>query len=357
MDVFRMLVSALVGTIPNNRVQQRHVDVSAVPANLNREMLYESFMPINALVFISETTKLSRDTLVDFARKTVLAVKSLLLEDPECFSQFDNYQSKVRVDDERLQSALEARNKYLDADHSMIARGMVQDKYKLLKARGGLSRLYYEDEDQKYLEMLERLMHAKYESDGISRAVQREKTEFYGEKAYIPQSAVLDARVSLSLGGSIFMPGLLATVAKNLGLPNKEEQVGNALGKVLAPVEELLSRMHLKSFTEKKTLVLDFLQGCLRRKDGVFKEKIDRGFEERSKLLQIYFKNDPKAQSRLRELDRLQEEEINRLIAIFRNIREEDLVLRLDKPVVQAYSNLLGYGQRAAKDALYDLFR
>lgn len=329
-----------------------------VPPNLNRELLYESFISMNSMVFISEMNQFGQDFLEDFIRRTVFVAKELLLEDPGNLYQFDNYQEKVNYQEARLKSALELRNQYFNSDRSMIARELSAEKYKALKSRvhGKLPSLYHEDEDEKYIRMMARLMSAKHEDDGIYRAIQREAAEFYGEKAKIPKSLVLDSNVSLSIGGSVFAPGILASLVKELNVPNISELIGMAVPKLLAPSEELVSKIHLKSFTERKSIILGFLQGCLERKDGPFKDKIDKAFEERTKILEVYLRGDQKAQEKLQILDRLQENEINKLLFVFRNIEERDLILRVDKPVIEAYINLLGHDQKSARESLYGLF-
>lgn len=368
MDVLRTLVNAvfrysglesgLLPRIDTPPVIGEEYYVTA-PTNLNREILYESFISIDSMVFVSEMNQFSSETLEDFIKKTVLVAKTLLLESPECFDQFSNYQDRVSSSDKRLRSALELRNKYFNADKSSIGRELTMEKYKALRSRVGAGPpgLYYEDEDRRYVQMMSRLMSAKYEDHGIYRAIARETGEFYGEKIKVPDSLALDSRVSLSIGGSIFVPGLLLALMKELNIPNKQGFISNALPRILGPSSELVSRMHLKSPTERRETILEFLQSCLRRKEGEFKAKIDEGFEERTKILETYLDGDPESQEKLRVLDRLQEEEINKLISVFRSVDEEDLVLRLDKSVTEAYGDLLNYGQKSARALLYDLFR
>ncbi|TBU19654.1 hypothetical protein CWI42_011280 [Ordospora colligata] len=337
---------------------------SLVPNNLNREILYEGFISIESVVFISEMNQFDLGMLEMFIKKTVLAVKSILVENPDAFYLFSdnsgiaNESRNVGID-EKLAEALNERNKYFEKDKSMIAKNLWLDKYNALKTRiaGKDLNIHYEDQNKEYLKMMERLTNAKYQDDGVSRAIRREMFEFYKEKVPMSVSRVLDSRISLSIGGPIFAPGILISLLRQLEVPNKSEMTNEIVAKLLAPTEELITRMQKKSFPERKALVLDFLQSCLMRKESIFRDKIDKAFEERTKILELYLKNDKSPQDKLKAFDKLQEKEICSLQFVFKNIEEEDLVLRLDKLVIEAYTGILESGQAYAKDTLYELFK
>ncbi|KAM0672374.1 hypothetical protein OCOL_000592 [Ordospora colligata] len=337
---------------------------SLVPNNLNREILYEGFISIESVVFISEMNQFDLGMLEMFIKKTVLAVKSILVENPDAFYLFSdnsgiaNESRNVGID-EKLAEALNERNKYFEKDKSMIAKNLWLDKYNALKTRiaGKDLNIHYEDQNKEYLKMMERLTNAKYQDDGVSRAIRREMFEFYKEKVPMSVSRVLDSRISLSIGGPIFAPGILISLLRQLDVPNKSEMTNEIVAKLLAPTEELITRMQKKSFPERKALVLDFLQSCLMRKESIFRDKIDKAFEERTKILELYLKNDKSPQDKLKAFDKLQEKEICSLQFVFKNIEEEDLVLRLDKLVIEAYTGILESGQAYAKDTLYELFK
>nr|AGE96047.1 hypothetical protein ECU01_1340 [Encephalitozoon cuniculi] len=362
MDFLKFFLNALVAHDSGNKVRtdtREHGGAYlGTSTNLNREILYEGFISIDSMVFISEMNQFSRELLEEFIRKTVFVAKELLFEDPSAFSRFNSCLEKSDYTEEKLRNALELRNQYFNSDKSMIGKELSMEKYKALISRtnGKLPRLHYEDKDEEYLRMMERLINSKHEDDGIHKAIRRETAEFYSDRAEIPKSLVLDSRISLSIGGSVFAPGILVDLIKKLNVPNISELINRMIPRLLAPSEELISRMHLKSFTEKKSLVVDFLYSCLERRDGPFKEKIDRAFEERTKILEVYLKGDPRAQQKLQVLDKLQEDEINKLIFVFRNVEEDGLVFRIDRPVVEAYISLLEDAQRPAKEALYNLF-
>ncbi|AFM97748.1 hypothetical protein EHEL_011250 [Encephalitozoon hellem ATCC 50504] len=364
MGLLRLFFNALVAHVSGD-MASGHGDTSAtdgglaIPTNLNREILYESFISIDSLVFISEMNQFTSEYMEEFVKKTVLVAKELLVENSSAFNQFNNYLDKVDGVGKDLKDALELRNKYFNSDRSTIGKELSAEKYRELRSRtnGRIPKLYYEDKDEEYVQMMKRLMNAKHEDDGIHKAINREMAEFYGEKTKISKTLVLDSRISLSIGGSIFAPGVLVGVVKSLAVPNVSEVINRVVPRLVSPCEDLISKMHLKSSTERRSLVMDFLYGCLERRNGLFKEKIDKAFEERTKILDIYLKGDSKAQEKLRILDKFQEDEINKLISVFKNIRDEDLVLRIDRPVVDAYINLLKSNQKPAKEHLYDLFK
>lgn len=363
MGLLRLFFNALVAHVSRDKIDEyERTDVAskdaAAPTNLNREILYESFMSIDSLVFICEMNQFTNGLMEDFVKKTVFVAKDLLVENPSAFNQFNNYLPKVDGVGKGLKDALELRNKYFNNDRSMIGRELSAQKYKELRSRvnGRLPKLYYEDKDEEYLQMMKRLMSAKHEDDGIHKAINREMAEFYGEKAEISKTLMLDSRISLSIGGSIFAPGIFANLIRSLRAPNVSEIINRAVPRLIAPSEDLISKMHLKSSTERRSLVIDFLYGCLKRKNGLFKEKIDKAFEERTRILDIYLKGDPRAQKKLQILDKFQEDEINKLVFLFKNIKDDDLALRIDRPVVEAYIDLLENNQTSAKENLYGLF-
>jgi hypothetical protein len=329
----------------------------AVPDNLNREVLYESFIPVDALIFILETSSLSRSAYEDLIRKTVIEVKGLLCADFANFHLLDNYALKPETRNRRLRAALETRNKYLENDKSLIAKGLVMEKYRQLAERVRNTEFVPKrDSDERYSQMMERLYDVMYADDGIYVAIQREKREFYRDNADVMPKEALDARTSLSLGGSVFMPGLLAAVLKSLNVAGKAEMIARALGDILAPIEELHSLAMHKSCTERRDLILSFLNSCLYRRTDVFKEKIDRGYETRSRILGLYLRGADDVAGKLQLLDELQENEIRRLINLYENMREKDLYLRVDKAVVEAYSRWLDDGQRESERRLRKLF-
>ncbi|AFN82462.1 hypothetical protein EROM_011180 [Encephalitozoon romaleae SJ-2008] len=363
MGLLRLFFNALVAHVSRDKMSEcEPADAPsgdmAIPTNLNREILYESFISINSLVFICEMNQFTDELMEEFVKKTVFVAKELLVENPSAFNQFNNYLTKVDGVGRDLKDALELRNKYFNNDRSMIGRELSAQKYKELRSRanGRLPRLYYEDKDEEYLQMMKRLMSAKHGDDGIHKAINREMAEFYGEKTEISKTLVLDSRISLSIGGSIFAPGIFANLIRSLSIPNISEIINRAVPRLIAPCEDLISKMHLKSSTERRSLVLDFLYGCLKRKNGPFKEKIDKAFEERTKILDIYLKGDPKAQKKLQILDKFQEDEINKLLFVFKNIKDDDLALRIDRAVVEAYIDFLENNQVSAKENLYGLF-
>ncbi|ADM10990.1 uncharacterized protein Eint_011280 [Encephalitozoon intestinalis ATCC 50506] len=365
MSVLKLFLNALVAGISRDeagRDKRSHDDPGngqiSIPINLNREILYESFISVDSMVFIFEMNQFTEESLEEFIKKTVFTAEELLLENPSVFDKFNNYLEEVDGVEKKLKDALELRNKYFANDRSLIGRNLSAKKYKSLHSRtnGHLPRLYYENKDKEYLQMMKRLISAKYEEDGMYKAINREMAEFYGERTEIPKSFVLDSRVSLSIGGSIFSPGILADLFRRLSVPNVSEMINRTVPRLLAPVEDLVSKIHLKTSTEKRSQVLDFLYSCLERKDSPFKEKIDRAFEERTKILEIYLKGDPKARQKLQILDKLQEDEISKLIFVFRNIEDDDLSLRIDKPVVKTYIDLLENNQKSTKELLYSMF-
>jgi len=339
---------------------------SLVPNNLNREILYESFVSIESVVFISEMNQFDLGMLDMFIKRTVLAVKSILIEDPAAFYLFAEDAGTGLANgarsagmNEKLAQALDERNKYFTKDKSMIARNLWLDKYNALKARitGKELDIHYEDQNKEYLKMMERLTNAKRQDDGVSRAIRREMFEFYKEKVPMSVSRVLDSRISLSIGGPIFSPNVLVSLLRQLDVPNKPEMTNEIVAKLLAPSEKLITMMQKKSFPERKALVLDFLQSCLMRRESIFRDRIDKAFEERTKILELYLKNDKSPEDKLKAFDKLQEKEICSLQFVFKNIEEEDLVLRLDKLVIEAYTGILESGQASAKDMLYELFK
>jgi hypothetical protein len=331
----------------------------AIPDNPNKEILYESFIPVDAIIFISEMNSLSKGVYDDLINKTVMEAKDLLLSDPANFHAFDNYATKVTGENKRLKGALELRNRYLNADKSLIARGLVMEEHK--KLRGHIEEtelgLKREDSDEKYRRMMDRLYGAKYADDGVYMAIQRERREFYRSRVNIAPDEAQDARISLSLGGPIFVPGLLAAVLRSLNIGNKTEMVTSALRDILAPVEELHLLLMHRSCTERKDLILSFLASCLHRRTDVFKEKIDRGYETRSKMLGLYLRNDGSAADKLKLLDELQEKEIKRLIVLYENMDDRHLFIRLNRAIIEAYARWLDDGQRESEKKLREFFK
>ncbi|EOB13497.1 hypothetical protein NBO_70g0005 [Nosema bombycis CQ1] len=110
---------------------------------------------------------------------------------------------------------------------------------------------------------------------------------------------------------------------------------------------------------DKKKSIIEFLINCLEIRNSQYRESIDNAFYQRSLLIEDYSKENENGDKIYKIMDKLQEEEIKKLIYIFENIKEDQLgTCLLNNPeLITKYLNYLCDGQESSKKKLLELFK
>lgn len=338
------------------------MDDISIPSirNLGREVLYEGFVSLDAILFLLETNILTSSNLKDFLTDTVLTARKMLLKDSSVFKYFLNFSTKVDCKDKKIKTLLERRNKIFDSDKSQIALSLTKERIEILRKRITSSLLLFDDKkEREYLRMVYDLSNSRYGDDGVSVNLAKERFEFYRENVSLTESQIEEAKISLNLGGSIFSPSLLFQITKGITIPEKREIIKKSLISIFEPLKILKKSIINRSFMDRKKEIIDFLINCLEIRTGQYRASVDEAFYHRSVLIGIYLKDGENNDDMYKILDRLQEEEIKKMIFIFENLKEEHLKMCLvtDPVLVDKYLNYLCDGQDSSKNKLLDFIK
>lgn len=327
--------------------------------NLSREILYESLISIDSIIFLLETNAILIKDLETFIKATIFETKKLLLKRPNVFLQFSNFSTKVEAPNSLIKQILKIRNKLFELDKSQIALLLTKQKFTELKSRIDVDLTLYDDQkENEYLRMIKSIFSSKNSEDGIQINLSKEKYEFYRENIDLTKQQIFDSKVSLNLGGSIFDPALLTTLIKKMTVQNKREIVKKTILSFFEPLLLLKRSTDNKTFIEKKKQILEFLSNCLEIKNSKYTALLDNAFYMRSKLIEYYVKENVNDEQFFKFLDILQERQIKKMIYCFENMTDKQLKYFLvpSKRMIELYLNYICDGQDSSKEKLFKLF-
>ncbi|KAK6089514.1 hypothetical protein P3W45_001513 [Vairimorpha bombi] len=338
------------------------VDDINIPAikNLSREILYEGFIAIDSVIFLVETNIIREKDLEKFVKETVLSAKKLLLLRPDIRKYFDNFSTNIDINNKYIKKLLQMRNKVFELDKSQIAMSITRDQIRQLENRINSELVLIEDnKENAYIRMIKALSDSRYGEDGLNVNLSKERFEFYRENVTLSKEQIIESKISLNLGGSIFGPSLLLNLIKRLTIQNKREIVKRSVSSFLEPLKILHENSINRSFMDKKKQIIEFLINCLEIRNGTYRQKVDEAFYNRSILIEHFIQENGAEDDLFKTLDELQEEEIKKLIYIFENMTEEQMgsVIIHDRRLEEKYLNYLCDGQDSSKVKLFDLFR
>lgn len=332
-------------------------------------LLYESFLPLNSLLFLIEINNLTVDQTKYFIEHTIIPAKNYLLKYEgnlqDALREFRTFGPKIVVKDKGLKMPLEYRNSYLEADTSQIAKTLYNMEKEVLVDKIDLQKYKADSKnlDKKFIKMVLSLRKNIVESDNLVSAIKREKKEFiknFADKRVFSDEELFDLKMKLSLGGSVFAPNLLLQISNLLLMKDKSDFIEKNVIKIFKPLEELSELIKHMSRVSKKDEILKFLTACLKRDDWVFKDILDEAFKARSTILETYFSNEKEEVliDKERALDKLQEENIQQMIKDIEDLPENkfDKFLVVNGEIQKRYVNFLVSGQKEEEEKLKKYF-
>ncbi|KAM0674498.1 hypothetical protein GVAV_002113 [Gurleya vavrai] len=320
----------------------------------------------------SEKNNKNREKNEEVNPKQKLSTKSEILD---LLTVYKNFSLSLDINNKRLKKALEKRNSMFENDKSQIAKELCVKSLQVLsneilkEKNDDLTRIINikktNKTNRKYLRMIKALRKAVIDTENLTKAIEREKSEFtrnFMVKREILESKELhEMKISFNLGGPIFVPNILLQMIQGIVILDKDETFGKFVDKLLKPIEALQNYSKMKSSTEKKEEIIKFLLACLEKRNTVFFESIDDAFKTRSSIISIYFKNEQNhlVEQKISQIDKYQEIHIKNILRIVKEASEDlfEKFLVYNEDVKKAYKKFLLTGSKEAKNNLVDLFK
>ncbi|KCZ80629.1 hypothetical protein H312_01955 [Anncaliia algerae PRA339] len=334
------------------------------------KLLYESFIPLESLLFLIEVNSLNDDSTKYLIEHTVIPMKNYILSYKgsiqDALREFGAFGPKIIVKDKGLKLSLELRNSYFESDISQIAKTL----YKVKNENVNVGEIdlknfkeKYRNLDNKYIKMVLALRKSIVESDNLVSALKRERKEFiksFAEKREFTKEEILEIKIHLNLAGSIFAPDLLLKIVGQIMLQNKMEFIQKNVSKMIKPIEELCEMIKHMSRVSKKDEIIKFLKACLVRNDWIFKDLLDDAFKARSRILESFLlpEKEEIVIEKEKALDKYQENVIKELIRNIEDLPENifDKFLVINAEIQKDYLNLLISGQKQEEENLKKKF-
>lgn len=344
-------------------------------AEIAEFIFYESFVSLDSLLFIVEINGLDREATIDFVQKTVLVAKNYILAqiDKQSISDilrgFSTFNGTISTTNKSLQAAFSFRNKFFEEDSSQIAKTLfLTDRERMLlnipkEMKMKIDKNFRERIDKKYITMISTLHAVLKENGNLVQSINRERKEFmkeFKEKKPITKEEILDLKICVNLGGSIFSPNILLSMLAEITIPSKNEYIEQKINVLLKPVLEMEFYTRHKTNVERKDEVLKFLKACLEGSDWIYKTLLDDAFHVRTSIMEFYLKNDrqEKILQKEKALDILQEKIIINLIERIDNLDEENFAnfLIISPEIIKDYVTFLQERQEKAERILVEKF-
>lgn len=224
-------------------------------------ILYESFIPLEALIFEIGTSHMSKSETLNIV-KLVLEAKKLIVQKPENVSKFFNI-SDINNEKGAIKDLLMKRQSLISSDKSMIFESLVKDKlHSILDCIDKLKDRIVQDPkiDKLYTAMVERIYNSIYENMDLQDIIEKEKNEFYREFKNFTPKKIKESKISLSLGSTIVnLPDLL-NFSIRLKSKNRENLIREWTKGIFDSIENLLTQINSKDFIEQKSLVEKFIK-------------------------------------------------------------------------------------------------
>lgn len=324
-----LLFSTLLEPI---KIQNQSFNKCKIEFDLIKTTLYESFIPIDALVFVIGTTKMSRSEINTIAHD-VINIKNSILKNTNNLSKVFNLSDKIN-EQGVVKAALNRRLSLMNKDESFILKELIQDhQSKILSCLDQFKNKSIFDPkiDQEYMKMVDRIYDAVYENLDISEVLDREKHEFYREYKQLSQSEIQRTRIALSLGSSIFyLPELVRIIGK-INLKEKEKFARECANMIFDSVEKTFISMASKSFIEQKYLAKEFI------KNSIEIGPSNNAFEVRSMIVRAARLSDEE----IKYLGSKQSMENQRLLGGVENMKEQRWIIRYNKQIKEDFITYL----------------
>ena len=318
-----LLYSALLAPIIVPQVENTDPCFSSNDAM--KSVLYESFIPIDALVFKIGTSRMSRGEVSEIVTIILEAKKNMLLKMGNVVKVF-NLSEKIN-EQEPMKGLLEKRQALIRSDESFIFKELIKSKQdEILKCINNLKgkTMYDPRLDKQYRQSIDRIYEAIYENLDINETIHREREELYRDfRQDISNDEFKRAKISLSLGGSIFyLPDLINTIDK-INLKEKNKFIRDWINLVFDLIERLATSVASKNFIDQKYLVKEFIKSSTETGPANY------AFEARSSIIKAANLN----MEQIKELSAKQTTENSRLLKSIDNMRDAPWIVKYNKQI------------------------
>lgn len=339
-----LLFSTLLEPI---KIQNQSFSKCKIEFDLIKTALYESFIPIDAFVFIIGTTKMSKSEINTIAHD-VINIKNSILKNTNNLSKVFNLSDKIN-EQGVMKTALARRLSLMNKDESFILKELIQDhQSKILSCIDLFKNKGLSDPkiDKQYMKMVDRIYDAVYENLDINEILAREKQEFYREYKQLSQSEILRTKVALSLGSNIFYLPELVRIISRINLKEKEKFVRECANMIFDSVEKTFISMSSKSFIEQKYLAKEYV------KNSIEIGPSNNAFEVRSMIVRGAKLSDED----IKYLGSKQNIENQRLIRGIENMNEQRWIIRYNKQIKEDFITYLLTNQPEDKKKILNHF-
>lgn len=327
--------------------QYNHISFpKSIEYNLGKEILYESFIPIDAIAFYIGGYQWNESDIKSLANK-IIEAKNIIIKNKDSLNDFYNLNS-FKSTDKKIQNLIAFRQKLIKKDKSNIFQNLILKDQTKLK-RKFISSKDNIDMEKKYLKMLLRIRESILNNQNIVKKLNEEKIEFYKDFIQIPANEQYRVMVELSLGGFIIRPSSLLTMIQRLHIPKKEIIVKKWITEFMQIVEQLERKLRHKQLIDQKILIKEFLTGWLYRKNIEY----DKVFEKRSEIMDLALDsfND------YTDENKYQEEEIKHMITVIDNINVGTINIICGKNITDKFIKYLLSGNDDDKKSLLNEFQ
>lgn len=317
--LYSALLTPITSPIP------KIADKCKINFGIVKTILYESYIPIDALVFEIGTSKMSKGE-VDKVVDSILEVKAQILENQQNVAKVFNLSETINGP-RSIKEALEKRQKLISKDDSFIFKELIKEMQdNILECIGEFKnkRLYDPSLDSQYRSMINRLYDAVYENQDIQEVLRREKNElFQNYRDDIPESEFKRTRIALSLGSSAFSLSSLVTIIPKINLKEKRKFLNEQVNVLFEGIEELAILSSSKSFVEQKALVKEYIKSNMEMGPS------NSAFEFREAII-----NAAKLSSEeIKNLSAQQSRENMRLLEVVENMRVVPWIIKSNKEI------------------------
>ncbi|ELA42547.1 uncharacterized protein VICG_00299 [Vittaforma corneae ATCC 50505] len=323
MGFSRLLYSALLSPITTPHIE--YTDPCTLRYDPLKVILYESYIPIDALTFKIGTGKMNKNEVRGIVDSILDVKKNILLHVDNAAKVFNL--SETINERGPMKNFLIKRLNLIQSDESFIFKELIRDKQdQILKCIGALKGKAIHDPmlDKQYRQMIGRIYEAVYENLDIQETINREKEELYREyRQDIPKSEFTRARIALSLGSSIFYLPELVNLMEKINLKDKNRFVRDWINTVFEPIEKLAISTSSKSFIEQKHLVKEFI------KNSTETGSSNIAFEARAGIIRAA----NLSVEQIKELSSKQNAENLRLLEVLENMREASWIVKYNKQI------------------------
>jgi len=335
----------------NLEAPNKNISKCDIKYDLPTVILYESFIPLDALVFEIGTSRPSKREL-NHIIDAIIESKKLVLKDVSNIKNFFNLENPENYSGP-LKAPIALRFGLIQKDKSFIFKELIRSNLfsisRCVRERVGIfhkNEIFFDPRrDKEYRSMVLRIRDVISENLEVNEILEKEKTEFYRKFQKITR--VKKSKISLNLGGSILNLKDMSEFVYKIDLKDKSKVVREWVDALMAPIEDL-QQINIKSFIEQKFSVIEFLKECLDRKTGAY----ESSFEARDLIIKLA-KLSEKEKSRFLSRQRT---ETKKLLKMAENLKIEQWIIKYSKQIKEDYVAFLLSSQEKDKQNLMSHF-